>query len=121
MMGKETFYFVHLNKEFNDGGLARSSAFYEYYVSKGADTRNVFHKNKFKRALVTISAINIFFFSKNKTIFIHQGTILYLFLRPLFKYRFFFTTLFRLLQRTSNRNHLIVEVNDLPYEQAIDL
>jgi glycosyltransferase involved in cell wall biosynthesis len=120
-MGEETFYFVHLNKQFNDGGLARSSAFYSYYKNKGAITRNVFHKNKFKRALVTISALNVFFFSKNKTIFIHQGTILYLFLKPLFKYRCFFTALFRLLQRTSNRNRLIVEVNDLPYEQAIDL
>jgi glycosyltransferase involved in cell wall biosynthesis len=120
-MDKETFYFVHLNTDFNDGGLSRSSAFYEYYKNKGANARNVFYKNKFRRALVILYVIKIFFFSKNKTIFIHQGTILFLFPKPLLKYRPFFNALFGLLQRTAKRNRLIIEVNDLPYEQAIDL
>src|ERR1700743_1627940 len=120
-MGNKIFYFVHLNKEFNDGGLSRSSAFYEYYKNKDANALNVFYKNKFKRAFVILYVIKIFFFSKNKTIFIHQGTILFLFPKPLLKYHLFFNALFKLLQRASNRNRLIVEVNDLPYEQAIDL
>ena len=120
-MDKDTYYFVHLNTAFNDGGLSRSSAFYEYYQTIGAKSTNVFCKNKFKRALILVSVIKVLFFSRNKKIFIHQGTILYLFPKVLLRFSIFFNILFALLQRTSSRNKLIVEVNDLPYEQAIDL
>ena len=120
-MGKDTRYFVHLNTTFNDGGLSRSSAFYEYYEAIGAKATNVFYKNKFKRALTLASVIQVFFSSRNKKIFIHQGTILYLFPKALLQFRILFNILFVLLQRASDRNKLIIEVNDLPYEQAIDL
>jgi glycosyltransferase involved in cell wall biosynthesis len=116
-----TLYFVHLNTKSNDGGLSRNLAFYEYYINKGAKVRNVFCRNKFRRILCAIDVLRVLFFSKNKIIFIHQGTIIYLFPMSILKYSYFFNALFKTLQHISNRNRLIVEVNDLPYEQAIDL
>jgi hypothetical protein len=120
-MNRETLYFVHLNKKLNDGGLSRNLAFYEYHLKKGAKVQNVFRRNKFIRILSSIAIFRVLFFSKNKIIFIHQGTIIYLFPMSILKHSFFFKALFKALQHISNRNHLIIEVNDLPYEQAIDL
>jgi len=120
-MDRDILYFAHLNTKLNDGGLSRNLAFYKYFKDKGAKVQNVFYKNKFRRVLCTIAILRVLFFSKNKIIFIHQGTIIYLFPMSLLKYRHFFNFLFKTLQYISNRNRLIVEVNDLPYEQAIDL
>lgn len=120
-MISNTLYFVQLNKELHDGGLSRNLAFYEYYKSKGAKVQNVFHRNKIKRIFISISILRIFLTSKSKTIFIHQGTIIYLFPMSLLKYNLVFRSIFRVLQYAASKNRLIIEVNDLPHEQAIDL
>ncbi|MDB4902487.1 MAG: hypothetical protein JWQ63_1768 [Mucilaginibacter sp.] len=120
-MNREKLYFVHLNKKLNDGGLSRNLAFCEYHLKKGAKVQNVFHSNKFRRVLSSIAVFKVLFFSKNKIIFIHQGTIIFLFPISILKHSFFLKALFKALQHISNRNRLIIEVNDLPYEQSIDL
>jgi glycosyltransferase involved in cell wall biosynthesis len=101
IMNTDTLYFGHLNEKLNDGGLSRNLAFYHHHINYGAKVQNIFQDNKFKRVLNSITIFIVLFFSTNKRIFIHQGTIIYLF--PM------------------SRNHLIIEVNDLPYEQSIDL
>jgi hypothetical protein len=65
--------------------------------------------------------MRIFLFSRNNEIFIHQGTLLLLFPLPILKFKGIREIVFKLLQHLSVRNSVTIEVNDLPYEQAIDL
>jgi len=120
-MDRDTLYFVHLNKKLNDGGLSRNLAFYEYYRNKGVKIRNVFNANKIRRILILVSVLKVLLFSRNKKIFLHQGTIIFLFPISILKFSILFKILFKILQHTAIQNHLIIEVNDLPYEQSIDL
>ena len=51
----------------------------------------------------------------------HQGTFLVLFPLPVLEIPFFYKKIFNLLQWAVQRNNFTIEINDLLYEQAIDL
>jgi hypothetical protein len=120
-MNNNTLYFVQLNKALNDGGASRNHAFCEYYKNKGAQVFNLYQANKIRRIWNLFFVLRLLFSVKNNTIFFHQGTIFYLFPMSIVKFGFISKLVFRFLQRVANRNKMIIEINDLPYEQAIDL
>jgi glycosyltransferase involved in cell wall biosynthesis len=120
-MENNTLYFVQFSKDTNDGGTSRNHAFCEYYKKQGAKVYNLYQTNKFLRISKLLFVLRLLITSKDKTIFIHQGTMIFLFPMSVVKYQFVTKILFNTLQKIANRNKLIIEINDLPYEQAIDL
>lgn len=90
-------------------------------ISLHARVYNLFNKNIFKRLYLTANIFLMLFFSRKKTILIHQGTWGYLFPIPIFKYRLAQFLMTSTINHCSKNNKLIYEINDLTYEQSIDL
>ena len=120
-MSENTLYFAQFDEAVHDGGAARNQAFFRYYKRKGAEVYNVFEASKVKRIFKLLFVLRVLLLSRKKTLFFHQGTIVFLFPLSLVKLKMVNYLLFSFLQRVANKNRLIIEVNDLPYEQAIDL
>ncbi|MYM36170.1 hypothetical protein GTP38_17705 [Duganella sp. FT94W] len=118
---KKIYYFSHINNEMNDGGQSRNKAFTQAFDAIGAVKINVYSSNNFMRFVYLINCLRIFLLSKNNRIFIHQGTIITLFPLSIIKYRFPFWLAFSILRKAIGSNSVTIEVNDLPYEQSIDL
>jgi hypothetical protein len=116
-----TYYIGHTSEGFNDGGHSRNKAFRAYFSRKEAIVLPVYSANNWMRVKFLLSVLKIMLFSKNNTFFIHQGTLLVLFPLPVLRYNWIRRIFFGILQHTSNRNDVTIEVNDLPYEQAKDL
>ena len=116
-----TFYIGHVLENFADGGQSRNKAFKEAFDKEGATLINVYSSNLLIRFFYFLNVVRLFLFLKSKTIFIHQGAIIILIPYPVLKYKWIRTSFFKLINYTSKRNHLTIEVNDLPYEQAKDL
>ncbi len=114
-------YISHLPPIIKEGGMARNNAFFNYFCREQIHTINVFSTNFFFRFLFTLKVILEVSLRKNKAIFIHQGTLLYLLPIKILKINFIFQLVLLILKRCSKRNQLTIEVNDLPYEQAVDL
>lgn len=114
-------YIYYLTKPVNEGGTARNNAFYEAFKDLKADMFNVYTKYTIVRFFITFKAILVLFFIKNKTVFIHQGTLFFIFSMILLRVAFFRKIIFYFLNRVSYNNKLVIEINDLIYEQSIDL
>lgn len=115
------YYIGHFLKGLNDGGQSRNNAFRQYFIQKCATIPSTYSHNPILRFIYLLNIMRIFLFSKNNEIFIHQGTLLLLFPLPILKYKRIREIVFKLIQHLSDRNSVTIEVNDLPYEQAIDL
>lgn len=115
------YYIGHTLKKINDGGQSRNKAFRQYFTQKESLMPPVYNANPLVRFGFLLNVLKIMLFSRNNQIFIHQGTLVVLFPIPIMKYTWIRKLVFILIQHMANRNDVIIEVNDLPYEQAIDL
>lgn len=115
------YYIGHLVTGFNDGGQSRNKAFMQAFLEKKASMIAVYDSNPLVRFFYGLNVLGFMLFSKNNQIFIHQGTLVVLFPIPIIKYHWIKKLVFKLIQHTVNRNDVIIEVNDLPYEQSKDL
>ncbi|RED19603.1 glycosyltransferase involved in cell wall biosynthesis [Flavobacterium cutihirudinis] len=118
---QRTYYIYHLTNSVHEGGMARNNAFYQRFLDLNAVSLNVYSKSIIKRLWMSIKALWVLIFLKNKNIFIHQGSLFVLFPVFLMRISFFKKWIFYLLNRLARRNKFMLEVNDLPYEQSIDL
>lgn len=118
---KKLYYFGHTVKSSFDGGSSRNSAFRRYFLKKKAIMVPIYNTNLFIRFLSFINVLRIMLFSKDNILFIHQGTLIFLFPISIIKFKLIRVFAFKILQRTVSSNDVTIEVNDLPYEQAIDL
>ncbi|WP_456314080.1 hypothetical protein [Pseudomonas shirazensis] len=118
---KNILYIYYLPKSVREGGMARNKAFYETFNLLEAKMFNMFTKNILVRLVNNFKVLIVLFFVKKKTIFIHQGTLLFIFSMFLLRINFFRRIIFIILNRISKNNKLIIEINDLIYEQSIDL
>lgn len=121
MQQNTKIYITHIPTIVSDGGSSRNLAFFNYFSHKRWLVLNVFNRNPLKRLVFMIRTIFMLFFFKNKTIFIHQGTFFYLLPKNFLKKKIVFNFFYKLIDKTSQKNTLFLEVNDLPYEQSIDL
>ena len=121
MRNKKIQYFAQFSPSTNDGGASRNHAFQEFYRNRGAELYNLDQPNKLRRVINLCKVLGMLLTSRDKTLFFHQGTIMYLFPLALLKFSPISRLVFALLQRVAFNNRLIIEINDLPYEQAIDL
>ncbi|OXG08761.1 glycosyltransferase involved in cell wall biosynthesis [Flavobacterium araucananum] len=120
-MKKQNYYFGYQTGSVNEGGMARNNAFMCYFEKKKFKVYNLYHKSIFIRLFKLLMVLGLFLKLKKKKIVIHQGTLLLMFPIVFFRYSFFSKLVFALLQYVSKQNKFIIEVNDLPYEQSIDL
>lgn len=118
---KNIYYIYYLAEKVNEGGMARNKAFSEKFSSLGTNLLNVYKTNLIKRFFVLLKVVFIFSFVKKKIFFIHQGTLLCLFSIFFLRIKLIRRIVFFLLNHVSKYNKLILEVNDLPYEQSKDL
>lgn len=118
---QQKYYIYHLTESVHEGGMARNRAFYERFSSLDAIRINVYSRNLFKRLGVAVKTLFVLIFIRNRVVFIHQGSLMVLFPVLLMRMSFLRKSVFYLLNQVSNKNKLIIEVNDLPYEQSIDL
>lgn len=114
-------YIYYLTESVNEGGMARNKAFYEAFNDLRGKMFNIYTKNTLSRFWISFKAFILLLFIKNKTVFIHQGALLFLFSMVLLRIIFFRKIIFCLLNRVSKNNKLVIEINDLIYEQSIDL
>ena len=117
------YYITNITPVVKDGGMSRNNSFYTFFSSKKKSTiiLNFYNKRFFYIFMKLLKVLLLLFFSSKKNIFIHQGTILYLFPVRILKISIVFRFVFWLLDRLNKKNRLIIEVNDLIYEQSIDL
>lgn len=115
------YYFSYITEKVYEGGMARNYAFFNKFKTLTDNIYNVYNRNKFLRLIWFFRAILLLLFLRKKIFFLHQGTILILFPIFLFKYKLFRNLLNNFLIYISKNNKLFIEINDLPYEQAIDL
>jgi len=101
--------------------MSRNNAFYKRVSDLDALKINIYSKNIVKRFWFAVKTISILYFIKNRSILIHQASLWILFPVFFMKANFFQKFVFHLLEKVSINNKLIIEVNDLVYEQSIDL
>jgi len=117
----DTYYITYLSDEINEGGMARNLAF-SNKVSHFETLRlnmYLYRNNILKRIWKGIIFLLFLLCKKNNTIIVHQSAITLLF--PLLTKKISRKIFKSILAGISSKNKLIIEVNDLPYEQAIDL
>ncbi|MDA3616414.1 glycosyltransferase family protein [Polluticaenibacter yanchengensis] len=121
MKQSSNYYITYSASQITEGGQSRTAAFFRYFEKKDWNIINVYAAGSKGRILKMIKYIWFLYFVKNKTLFIHFGALVFLFSASLINkpkvLRFFLT----LLQRLAGNNKVIIEVNDLPFEQSIDL
>lgn len=115
------YYITLLKDDVSEGGQSRTTAFLSYFKNRNWNIINVFSLNNLGRIKSMCKNIPLLFLLKNKTIFIHIDALMFLFSITLLNKPAFRNKFVSLLIRLSKRNKVIIEVNDLPYEQAIDV
>lgn len=118
---KNIVYIGFLSNNIYEGGMARNNAFFLKFETLKSKSLNIYNTNSILRILNSIYVLIYLLLSKKKTIFIHQSALLALFPIRLYKSAIFQRKIKAFLSYLAFRNSVILEVNDLPYEQAIDL
>lgn len=116
------YYFANYTANPQDGGTSRDNAFFDF-ISKVPNVKviNVFTANILKRILMWFRCSIWFLTVKRTTLLIHQNSLLSIYSGTLLNNKIYRWFIFKVLMRAAWNNRLIIEVNDLRYEQAIDL
>lgn len=114
-------YICHIIESEDDGGMARNRAFYNFFLNKNSKIYNMYHSNIMVRLFRLIVFIFQILSYRRKKIFIHIGSIFNIFPKFILRRKFGIFLLKKFIIILAKKNHLIFEINDLPYEQAKDL
>lgn len=121
-MKNQLIFFSFSNSSPTDGGMARNHAFMLEMKKRGAQIyqhRSVQLPYRIFKMLRNIMLLCIF---RNKQIVILQTVLLkFIFPFALFRFAAFRFLVQLILNRVSKNNTVFIEINDLIYEQAIDL
>ena len=104
-----------------EGGMSRNNAFLQHARERKYKLVNVYTKNLLLRCFKIIYVLTTSLFWRDKQIFIHLGSIFLLFPKQILKFNLGRKLVHNWLENLSNKNLITLEINDLPYEQAIDL
>ncbi len=121
MTENKVIYIGHLLIHTQEGGMARNHAFYLHACKSGYEIHNLYNQNIFKRLYNVVKFAVHSLTWRKRTIFIHLGTLFLVFPKQLLEYSFFFRLFSFWYYYVSKNNKLFIEINDLPYEQALDL
>lgn len=121
-MMKKNIYITIVPDIVDEGGMARNRAFFEFLKNReNIHILNLRYTNNFLRIFQTFYLSYLLLFFRKKNIFIHETVLVSLFPLKLFKYNFFVYFFARIIRSNDKNNHLFIEINDLPFEQARDL
>lgn len=122
MINSDLFYFSYSDAPPQDGGSARNHAFLIEMRKRNAKIYNHTSVSLFYRIWSTIRNSLLLLKCRRKKILILQTVLLkFIFPFALFKYAWYRHFVQIILGRVSNRNQLYIEINDLIYEQSLDL
>lgn len=121
MMRNSKLYIGHLTNGIKDGGMARNNAFYKYAKSKGHKIYNLYDSNFLIRIYKIVSVLYTSFFWQKKSVLLHLGTIYLVFPKKLLNSKIGLNFFSFWIKKISEKNELYLEINDLPYQQAVDL
>src|SRR6218665_3320029 len=107
----KVYYFGHIIGVIREGGMARNHAFQSYFQAKGYRIKNLYNSIYIIRAIRLISTILKFALYKKRTFFLHQGSLFVMFPTKIFSISIIRKIIIKLLNFTSSRNELIIEVN----------
>ncbi|WP_313213961.1 hypothetical protein [Soonwooa sp.] len=122
MNDKSIVFFSLCRMSVNEGGMARNFAVYQEFKDRDALVYNTESTSILNRMMMFFSWWWKLLNFENKKIVITQVCFINIFFPiSFFKYHFLANIFKKLLINVANRNSLYIEVNDLIYEQAIDL
>lgn len=115
-------YICNISENISEGGMARNNAFYQNFRNKrDFIILNAYGKNIFQRISRCITISFRLIFVKKKVIFIHQNTLLYLYPIWILDTKLIAKIYQYFISQLTTHNQIYIEINDLPYEQSIDL
>lgn len=116
-----TRHYVHLSTSVSEGGAARMSAISDMIAKMGVK-QNIFSRtSRLGRLFDGIGLLLKLFFLRNETVLIHYSIFPTLFSKYVVSSFLFSRIIAGIVGYCSSRNTVFMEVNDLPYEQSIDL
>lgn len=121
-MKSDLVFFSYSDSQPTDGGMARNHAFFLEMKKRGSRIYNHTSVGIHYRLFSIIRNIMLLLFLKGTNIFILQ-TVLLKFIFPfgLFKFPVYRSFVLAVLNHAVKKNNVIIEINDLLYEQGIDL
>lgn len=105
----------------DEGGLARNSVFFKYFLKLKWEIKNFYPKTKNERLKNLYYGIFLLKRIKNRKIFFHINSIPIIFTSKLLEIRIYRELICKIFEKLDLNNKLIIEVNDLSFEQAKDL
>jgi hypothetical protein len=111
----------NVNENLNDGGQSRNRAFLSYFRERNFVLFNSWSEWVVIRVIKAVCFTSMMLFAKEGKVVIHQNALIILFPPFLLKYKIFCSLYRYCLKKFDSRNDLVFEVNDLIYEQYIDL
>lgn len=121
-MRKKLLYFSYSDRQPTDGGMARNHAFLLEMIKREAKVINHHSLKLNHRILYFIKNFFLLMSTNNSNIVILQSVLLkFIFPFALFKFQWFRLWVGFVLNYVSKKNTLYIEINDLIYEQSIDL
>lgn len=121
-MNSKIIYISHSNAKPQEGGMARNFAFHKEMEKRGAVMYNYVTLNLIKRLFIMLRNAFLLYSLRNKNILILQNALLlYVFSLNFMKFKTYRKLVQIFLNKITKHNKLFIEVNDLIYEQSIDL
>lgn len=121
IMQNNKIYIGHLTNKIRDGGMARNKAFHNYAKVKLYKVFNLYDSNLLVRIFKITSFLLTSFFWQSRSILLHLGTIFLIFPKKLLNTKLGLQLFASWLRTVSKKNEFYLEINDLPYQQALDL
>lgn len=116
-----TKHMVVLPAKVTEGGGARNNAFAVLLKEDGARQDVILQTGLLSRLLGIVRVLFRLLYWRKEKVFIHYGTFYSLLGSKVLSSPLVSRLIHSVLLRSSRRNLIFLEVNDLPYEQAVDL
>ncbi|MBY0243934.1 MAG: hypothetical protein K2P52_04510 [Campylobacterales bacterium] len=120
-MKKFTKYFGYTTRNTTEGGGSRNNAIIHELEKTGCEMYIYFPTNRLFRILKGLVFIVQLLAYKDEKIFIHYTIFRYMFTDRIICNPVVLYCIINVLSFSGSRNKIMIEVNDLPHEQAIDL
>lgn len=101
-----------------EGGASRDKAFFDFIKNNNYEIYKLNCNNRF---LTMLNIIFKLFLVKDRIILFHMSGFLFIFPAAIYQNKFMQMVLKAIFKYISLKNRIIIDINDLQYEQAIDL
>jgi hypothetical protein len=117
----EKIYLGWYTDKADEGGLARNHAFKDYLEKKNFKIINLYPSNIFQRLFNIFRLTFILLKTKNSTLFLHGNFLITVYLVQIIHFKLYVYLISKILNKAAKSNDLIIEINDLRYEQSFDV